>query len=81
MTAPRETFDVPLLIDGKEVAAEHGRTMEVMNPATGRAIGTLAAASPGDVDRAVLAAQRAFDSGVWSHASIHHRDHAVRRRG
>ena len=72
-------FDVPLIIDGKEAAGEHGHTLPIMNPATGRAIGRLAAASAADVDRAVQAAQRAFDGGGWSTSSVHHRARVLTR--
>jgi acyl-CoA reductase-like NAD-dependent aldehyde dehydrogenase len=78
-TGSVETFDVPLIIAGTETSGDGGRTLPIVNPATGRAIGTLAAASPADVDRAVQAAQRAFDSGVWSHASVHHRARVLQR--
>jgi len=79
MTRSTESFDVPLIIAGAETAAEGGRTLPITNPATGRAIGTLAAASAGDVDRAVQAAQRAFDGGAWSQASVHHRARVLQR--
>jgi phenylacetaldehyde dehydrogenase len=70
---------VPLVIAGVDAAGEGGRTMDIVNPATGRAIGTLAAASAADVHRAVQAAQRAFDSGVWSAASVHERARVLNR--
>jgi phenylacetaldehyde dehydrogenase len=79
MTRSTESFDVPLIIAGAETAAEAGRTLPIINPATGGAIGTLAAASAGDVDRAVQAAQRAFDGGTWSQASVHHRARVLQR--
>jgi phenylacetaldehyde dehydrogenase len=72
-------FDVPLFIGGKEVAAENGRTMEIFNPATGKAIGKLAFASESDVDQAVQAGQRAFDKGTWSNASVHERARTLNR--
>ena len=74
-----DTLDVPLFIDGRDTTGEGGRTMDIMNPATGRAIGALAAASPADVDRAVQVAQRAFDRGVWSQASVHERARVLNR--
>lgn len=74
-----EHLDVPLFIDGKETAGEGGRTMDIINPATGRAIGTLAAAGRADVDRAVAAAQRAFDRGTWRTASVHERARVLGR--
>jgi 4-(gamma-glutamylamino)butanal dehydrogenase len=39
------------------------------NPATGRPIAEVAEGGPADVDRAVSAARRAFDSGAWSRMS------------
>jgi phenylacetaldehyde dehydrogenase len=74
-----DKLDVPLFIAGVETAGDGGRTMEIMNPATGRPIGALAAASRADVGRAVEAAQRAFDSGVWSAASVHERARVLNR--
>jgi acyl-CoA reductase-like NAD-dependent aldehyde dehydrogenase len=73
------TFEVPLFIDGKEVPAEGGRTLDIVNPATGKPIGKLANATEADVDRAVQAAQRAFDKGVWSSASVHERSRVLNR--
>ena len=52
---PVEPFDVPLFIDGKETPAVSGRTMDIVNPATGCTIGALAAAGEADVNRAVAA--------------------------
>lgn len=73
------SFEVPLFIDGQEVAAEGGGTMDIVNPATGKSIGKLARASAADVDRAVQAAQRAFDKGVWSNASVHERSRVLNK--
>jgi betaine-aldehyde dehydrogenase len=52
-----------MLIDGEWVAAASGRTLEVMDPATGKAMATVPDAQAGDVDRAVKAARRAFEEG------------------
>ena len=57
------------LIDGEHVDAASGETFESVNPATGRALGEVAAGGAEDVDRAVRAARRAFDQGSWSEAS------------
>ncbi|MFF7260436.1 aldehyde dehydrogenase family protein [Streptomyces sp. NPDC008159] len=51
-----------LLIDGKEIGARSGRTTPVINPATGQMYATVAAAGVEDVDRAVDAAQAAFEN-------------------
>jgi betaine-aldehyde dehydrogenase len=52
-----------MLIDGEWVAAASGRTLEVMDPATGKAMATVPDAQAEDVDRAVKAARRAFEEG------------------
>src|ERR1700722_9877361 len=54
-----------LLIDGKWVAAASGKTFPVYNPATGTVLAQVAEADREDVDRAVKAARRAFDDGLW----------------
>jgi len=51
-------------IGGKWVAARDGRTDEVVNPATGEVIATVASSDAADVDDAVAAAAGAFDA--WS---------------
>lgn len=55
-----------LLIGGKLVPAASGKTFAVYNPATGGVIANVPEADKGDVDRAVAAARRAFDDGVWA---------------
>jgi succinate-semialdehyde dehydrogenase/glutarate-semialdehyde dehydrogenase len=54
---------VQLLIDGKWCDAASGRTLPVVNPATGETIGTVAHAEKADLDRALDAAKRGFE--VW----------------
>jgi len=54
-----------LLIDGQWVGAASGKTFEVKDPATGRTIARVAEGDKADVDRAVKAARRAFESGPW----------------
>jgi len=55
-----------LLIDGKRVDPIEGGTLPVVNPATGQKICDAPAASARDIDLAVAAARRAFESGPWS---------------
>src|ERR1700720_3687194 len=55
-----------LLINGKWVAAASGKTFEVTNPATGRVIARVAEGDAADVDAAVRAARRAFESSPWA---------------
>jgi aldehyde dehydrogenase (NAD+) len=69
MTDPRTLHPklpiLKLLIDGKRVDPVEGGTLPVFNPATGEKICDAPAASAKDVDLAVGAARRAFESGPW----------------
>lgn len=53
------------LIDGAWVDAEGGAAFSRHNPATGHTLGEVAECSAADVDRAVSAARREFESGQW----------------
>jgi phenylacetaldehyde dehydrogenase len=55
-----------LFIDGKFVPAQSGETFDVINPATGEAFAKVTAGGAADIDLAVKAARRAFESGPWS---------------
>jgi phenylacetaldehyde dehydrogenase len=55
----------PMLISGKWVAAASGKSFPVYNPATGEVIANVAEGDKEDIDRAVKAARRAFESGPW----------------
>ena len=68
-----------LLIGGREVAAEDGATIDVINPTTGEAFGRVAVASESDINRAVAAAKDAFVSGVWSEMAIADRSAVLHR--
>ena len=56
-------------IDGAYVDAVCGETFDSVDPATGAVLGKVASGGAADVDRAVAAARRAFESGVWSRMS------------
>ena len=58
--------DQGLLIDGQWAATASGQTLPVVSPIDGQQLCTIAAAGPVDVDRAVQAARRSFEQGVWS---------------
>lgn len=58
-----------LLIDGQWVAAESGDEIDVIDPATENIVARLAGAGKVDVDRAVVAARAAFETGPWSQMS------------
>jgi phenylacetaldehyde dehydrogenase len=73
------TYDAQLFINGEFADAASGKTLQIMNPATGGVIGQLADAGTDDVDRAVMAAQRAFEEGKWSGVSIQERARVLNR--
>ena len=67
------SHDAKLFIGGQFVDAVRGATLPVVDPATGKTIGKLAAADADDVAHAVVAAREAFESGVWRDKSAQHR--------
>jgi aldehyde dehydrogenase (NAD+) len=62
------------LIDGRLVPASNGGTFENVNPATGEVIGSVADGTKDDMEAAIAAARRAFDTTDWS------TNHALRAR-
>ena len=54
-----------MLIDGKWVEAESGKTFETLNPATGEVLAKIPEGGKADIDKAVKAARKAFESGPW----------------
>ena len=61
-----------LFIDGQWVDAESGKTFKTPNPATGETLAEVAEADKADIDKAVVAARRAFE-GKWSKISARDR--------
>jgi aldehyde dehydrogenase (NAD+) len=59
-------FESRMLIDGKLVEAEGGKTYDNINPATEEVIGPVADASVADMERAIAAARKAFDETTWA---------------
>ena len=68
-----EITSARMVIGGEHVDAADGQTFEVINPATGKVIATAPLGGKADVDRAVAAAQKAFDDpkgwATWPAAS------------
>ena len=58
-----------MLIGGRWVASNSGKTFPTVNPATGQVLGQVAWADAHDVDLAVSAARRAFEDPSWSRMS------------
>jgi succinate-semialdehyde dehydrogenase / glutarate-semialdehyde dehydrogenase len=69
--------DVLLFIDGKWTKAAGGRSIPVVNPATGDPIGTVAHADKSDLDRALEAADKGFRA--WRKVSAFDRSKVMRK--
>src|SRR6185503_4364558 len=67
---------VLLLIDGRWTAAEACETLPVHNPATAEVIGNVAHARRADLDRALVAAERAFQQ--WRRVPVLERARILR---
>jgi aldehyde dehydrogenase (NAD+) len=63
--ATRQTFQTRMLIDGKWQESRSGKTFSTVNPATEEVIAEVAEGDAADIDLAVKAARKAFDSGPW----------------
>ncbi|MBN8997311.1 MAG: aldehyde dehydrogenase family protein [Rhizobiales bacterium] len=70
-----------ILIDGKWVAAQSGQTFAVEDPATQEVIGHVPAGDKADIDLAVKAARRAFESGPWARMTPRDRSRLVWKLG
>jgi phenylacetaldehyde dehydrogenase len=70
-----------LLIDGQWVPAASGKTFPVLDPASGAQIVEVAEGDKEDVDRAVKAARRAFESGPWPSMTASERSKLIWRIG
>ena len=68
-----------LFIDGEWQAAKGGKTAPTINPATEEPWATVAVADREDVRKAVAAAKKAHDSGVWRNKSPQERGEIMQR--
>ncbi len=69
--------DVQLLIDGQWCPAASGKSIPVVNPASGDKIGTVAHAEQPDLDRALQAVEKGFH--VWRKTSAYDRSKVMRK--
>jgi phenylacetaldehyde dehydrogenase len=70
-----------LLIDGEWVDAKSEQTFQTFDPATGDLLAECARADEVDIDRAVKAARRAFESGPWPKMTASERGRLVWKLG
>ena len=59
-----------MLIDGKWVEAASGKTFATYDPSTGEVLAHVAEGDREDIERAVKAARRAFESGPVSYTHL-----------
>jgi phenylacetaldehyde dehydrogenase len=69
--------DKLLLIDGKWQPAKSGKTFPVFDPSNGRVLANVAEGDRADVDLAVAAARRAFETGPWRSMSPSQRSRLI----
>lgn len=68
-----ESDPIRLFLGGEWVPAVNGATLEVRDPGDGNVVARVAAGEAEDIDRAVQAAQKAFDRGDWSRLPVNDR--------
>ena len=66
-----------MLINGKWVNAASGKTFPTYNPATGEVLANIAEGDREDINNAVGAARRAFESGAWPRMSASERGRLI----
>ena len=54
------------IIDGQSVDSASGETFDCISPIDGKKLASVARCGTEDVERAVAAARKAFESGVWA---------------
>src|SRR4030081_1196393 len=76
ISGPRQLF-----INGQWVGAPSGKTFETPNPATGETLARVAEGDAEDINRAVLAARKAFEEGPWRRMTPSERGRIIWRIG
>ncbi len=80
MSTAQSAADTPrryqLFIGGAWVDAESGKTFTSLNPATGAPLAEVAEADKADIDKAVMAARKAFE-GKWARVSARDRGRMI----
>lgn len=71
------SFRHQAFIDGRYLDAASGQAFDCVSPIDGRVLAKVAQCGQVDIDRAVVAARRAFDAGKWSDAAPRHRKKVI----
>jgi acyl-CoA reductase-like NAD-dependent aldehyde dehydrogenase len=77
----RASIPYKLLIDGQWEEAVSGKSIPVINPATGEQLAIVPDAGTEDVDRAVKVARRTFEDGAWRRMDVSKREKIIWRIG
>jgi acyl-CoA reductase-like NAD-dependent aldehyde dehydrogenase len=77
--AAAQAPDVRPFVDGRRVEPLTDARFDVTDPHTGQRIAAVPACDAADIDRAVIAARRAFDDGRWSMLAARERSNLMRR--
>src|SRR5690606_40729679 len=70
-----------VFIDNEWQPCESGGTIDVFAPADGRSFAQIAAGNAADVDKAVKAARRAYETGAWGRLTAVERGRLLSRLG
>src|SRR6516162_10490857 len=70
-----------MLINGKWVEAASGKTFPTYNPATGEVLAKVAEGDREDINRAVQAARKAYESGPWPEMTASQRGRLIWKLG
>jgi aminomuconate-semialdehyde/2-hydroxymuconate-6-semialdehyde dehydrogenase len=73
LTKQVKVEDAKLFINGEYVDALSGKTFDSMDPATNKKLASVANGNEQDAQRAIAAAQRTFESGIWSEMPVEER--------
>jgi betaine-aldehyde dehydrogenase len=73
--------EYPMFIDGAPSPSASGEWLDVHSPASGELVGRVPAGTEADVDRAVVAARRAFNDGRWHRMPLAERVAVLNRLG
>jgi aldehyde dehydrogenase (NAD+) len=79
ITPPKVKAEQPMLIGGKWVPSVSGKTFPTVNPATDQVICEVAEGDKADIDLAVNAARKAFESGPWSRMNASERGRLIHK--
>jgi len=77
--AEKVTPRTGVFIDGQFRDAQSGETFDSVNPATGELLARVASGQADDVDAAVVAARKSFESGAWAKAAPAERKRTLQR--